>query len=339
MPTGPRNAVITLVVQLNSTTRRVGWNRFFRSIFYPRVEHAYAISCVVGRSWYWSHFYAVLIMYISLEADVVLSSLFRLRYMGSSAFPTCFDGRKHFDWSSGPCAWHVMGCQCVILYNIFPGCYSFLSHFKIEVLSHSGVLTACESWPACWWLCTYTGAKRRCVLYFLIAVYCSLSWCVYKHDRLNFWGLRLYYKFQDVSKLYLTKIYIIWRCLDASKLHSSTKWPIKPMSVDIHHFFTFISITNSTWISWVFLSRFHVNRCRTRWDIENSFKTSQNMTFSIRALGTVNCNQTMSLREVVSIRIMRIIAICKIVGGHAFWSQNTTRNHPTCEAHISTTTP
>jgi hypothetical protein len=31
---------------------------------------------------------------------------------------------------------------------------------------------------------------------------------------------------QNVSEPYLTKVDIIWMCLDACKLHSSTKWPI-----------------------------------------------------------------------------------------------------------------
>ncbi|KAF8126117.1 hypothetical protein K438DRAFT_1790649 [Mycena galopus ATCC 62051] len=30
--------------------------------------------------------------------------------------------------------------------------------------------------------------------------------------------------------------------------------------------------------------------------------------------------------------------LCKIVGGHAFWSQNAAQDHPTCGTHISTTT-
>ena len=107
----------------------------------------------------------------------------------------------------------------------------------------------------------------------------------------------LYENLQNVSDLYLTKVDIIWMCLDACKLHSSTKWPIKPMSLKIYHFYNFLSITNSAWISWVFLSRFHVNRCRTRWDIGNSSKTSQNRKFSICAFGTANCCNQLCLKD------------------------------------------
>jgi hypothetical protein len=99
----------------------------------------------------------------------------------------------------------------------------------------------------------------------------------------------IYYNLRNVSEPYLTKVDIIWMCLDACKLHSSTKWPIKPMLLNIHHFCKFLSITNLAWIIWVSLSRFHVNWCRTCWDIGNSSKTSQNRTFSIHALGTANC--------------------------------------------------
>ena len=99
----------------------------------------------------------------------------------------------------------------------------------------------------------------------------------------------LYDNLQNVSDLYLTKVDIIWMCLDACKRHSSTKWPIKPVSLNIHHFYNFLSITNSAWISWVFLSSLHVNRCRTHWDIGNSLQTSQNRKSLIRAFGTANC--------------------------------------------------
>jgi hypothetical protein len=46
----------------------------------------------------------------------------------------------------------------------------------------------------------------------------------------------------------------------------------------------FLSITNCTRISWVFLSRFQVNRCRIHSDTGNSLKTSQNSRFLIRAV-------------------------------------------------------
>ena len=121
------------------------------------------------------------------------------------------------------------------------------------------------------------------------AIYCNQEILWNLNPLLSSSQIWIYDNLQNVSKPYLTQVDIIWMCLDACKLHSSTKWPINPMSLDIHHFYNFRSITNSAWISWVFPSRFHVNRCRTRWDIGNSSKTSQNRTFSIRAFGTANC--------------------------------------------------
>ena len=98
----------------------------------------------------------------------------------------------------------------------------------------------------------------------------------------------LYDNLQNVSDLYLTKVDIIWMCLDACKLHSSTEWPIKPMSL-IYHFDNFLSITNSAWISWVFLSRFHVNQCRTHWDMGQLVTGIRNCPKQIRAFGTAIC--------------------------------------------------
>jgi hypothetical protein len=121
------------------------------------------------------------------------------------------------------------------------------------------------------------------------AIHCNQEILLNLNPLLRSLQIWIYDNLRNVSEPCLTKVNIIWMCLDACKLHSSTKWPIKPMSLNIHHFCNFLSITNLAWFSWVFLSRFHVNRCRTHWDIGNSSKTSQNKCFSICALGTANC--------------------------------------------------
>jgi hypothetical protein len=52
---------------------------------------------------------------------------------------------------------------------------------------------------------------------------------------LNSLQIWLYHIFQNVSNSYLTKIHIIWMCLEAYKLQSSTKWLFKPMSLNIQY--------------------------------------------------------------------------------------------------------
>ena len=79
-----------------------------------------------------------------------------------------------------------------------------------------------------------------------MVIHCNQEILWYLNPLLNSLQIRLYHIFKNVSKPYLTKIHIIWMCLDAWKLHSSTKWPSKPMSLNIQYFYKFLYITNST---------------------------------------------------------------------------------------------
>jgi hypothetical protein len=60
-----------------------------------------------------------------------------------------------------------------------------------------------------------------------MAIHCNQQTVWYLDPLLKSLHIWLYHIFQNVLEPFLTKIYIILICLDACKLYSSTKWPLK----------------------------------------------------------------------------------------------------------------
>jgi hypothetical protein len=72
--------------------------------------------------------------------------------------------------------------------------------------------------------------------------------------------------------------------------------PPKPSSPSMKYFWNFFSITNCARIIPNYLARFHLNLCRTQWDMGESVAGIKNCPKQIRAFGTaISCNKYYSV--------------------------------------------
>jgi hypothetical protein len=114
------------------------------------------------------------------------------------------------------------------------------------------------------------------------AIHCNQQTVWYLDPLLNSLHIWLYHIFQNVLDPFLTKIYIIWICLDACKLYSSTKWPLKQCHWIYNIFASFLLSLIPHGLGEYFYPGF-------MWiGTGNSLKMSQNRIFLIRTFGTDN---------------------------------------------------